>query len=243
MSALAAAAIGAGGAIIGGAFKFFEGASQKKQAAQIAKNNPFSPEAMPYQVGLQTKLAQENYTNGMPGEVAAKQGIQQNAANAQANAVKGATSSGDVLDASNKIGLGADDATRKLALQAASYKSNALGGYEAALGQEAGWTDQLYKNNQLQPYLRAANTAASLQGAGAINEAGGIDEAVTGAMAGGQEYGNAKYAKFLASTNPNGNPNSYASSITNPYTNNLMDTPNKKNSINSLMALSALYNV
>lgn len=197
MSALAAAAIGAGGAIIGGAFKFFQGQSQKKQAEQIAKMNPFIPETMPSAVTQATNLAAQNYTNGMPGMVAAEQGIKQNAGNAQSFAAKGATSSGDILDAANKINTQSEDATLKLALQAASYKSNALGGYQAALGTEAGWQDQLYKNNTLQPYLRAANTAASLQGAGSINEAAGVDDAITGIQSGAQEYATMQGKKNL----------------------------------------------
>lgn len=197
MSGIASAAIGVGGSLIGGAFKFFEGQSQKKQAAQIARNNPFVPETLPAEVALSTKLAQENYTNGMPGEYSAKQQIGQNAANAGAVAAKGATSGGDLIDAANKIQLNSDDATRQLALQAASYKSNALGGYEAALGNQAGWQDKLYQNNQLQPYLRAANTAASLQGAGAMNEFSGIDEASQGLQAGAQEYNNSQYKKKM----------------------------------------------
>lgn len=203
MTAIAAAAIGAGGAVIGGAFKFFEGQSQKKQAAQIAKNNPFQPQELPAEVQLQTKLAQENFTNGMPGQATERQQISQNAGNAQAAVAKGATTGGDIIDAANKIQLNSDDATRSLALQAASYKSNALGGYEAALGNQAGWQDRLYQNNQLQPYLRAANTSAALTGAGNINEASGLDEATTGVTAGAQDYTNAKYKNKLAGMDTN----------------------------------------
>jgi hypothetical protein len=197
MSGIAAAAIGVGGSLIGGAFKFFEGQSQKKQADQIARNNPFVPQTMPAEVQLATKLAGQNYTNGMPGQYTARQQIGQNAANAGAIAAKGATSGGDLIDSANKIQLNADNATRDLALQAASYKSNALGGYEAALGNQAGWQDKLYQNNQLQPYLRAANTSAALTGAGSMNEFSGIDEATTGLQAGGQEITNSQYKKKM----------------------------------------------
>lgn len=205
MTALASAAVGAGGAIIGGAFKFFEGQSQKKQAAQIAKMNPFIPETMPGAVTQATNLAAQNYTNGMPGQVAAAQGIRQNSGNAYAAASKGATSSGDLLDAANKINAQSLDATRDLAVQAASYKSNALGGYEAALDTQAGWQDKLYKNNTLDPYLRAANTAASLQGAGSLNEAAGIDDAITGIQSGAQEYSTQQQKSKLLSGGLNTN--------------------------------------
>lgn len=229
MSALAAAAIGVGGSVIGGAFKFFEGQSQKKQANQIAKNNPFVPEVMPAEVGLQTRLAQENFTNGMPGMNTAQQQIAQNAINAGTISAKGATSGADLIDSANKIQLNSDDATRQLALQAASYKSNALGGYEAALGNQAGWQDKLYERNQAEPYNRAANTSAALTGAGNLNEFGGIDTATQGLGAGAQELNNNKLAIQLAKIKAQGQDNwpVYSSQRKN------LDT-------NSILAISAL---
>jgi hypothetical protein len=238
MAGIAAATIGAGGAIIGGAFKFFSGQSQKKQAEQIAKNNPFQPEDMPYQVGLSTRLAQDNYLNGMPGFNTAQQQIRQNAGNAGALAAKGATSGGDLIDAANKIQVNSDEATRQLALQASSYKSNALGGYQAALDTQAGWQDKLYKNNQLDPYLRAANQSAALTGAGNINQAAGIDDALTGVTSGLGSYLGDKKASMY---NPDGSIKTMgqykglddlsASSVSNiPSVNS-----------NSLLALSALF--
>lgn len=197
MTAIAAAAIGAGGAVLGGAFKFISGQNQINEGRRIAKNNPFVAETMPGEVRQATQLAERNYTNGMPGMTYAKQQITQNAGNAGAIAEKGASSGGDILDAANKIQGNANDATQQLALQAASYKSNALRGYEAALNTQAGWQDKLYQNNQLQPYLRAANTAASLEGAGHLNEAAGIDNAITGIQSGAQEFATAKYRNRL----------------------------------------------
>jgi hypothetical protein len=198
MSGIAAAAIGAGGAIIGSGINYFKGKSQIDEGKEIAKKNPFQAQRMPDEVKQATELAQQNFTNGMPGMQYAKQGIQQNAGNAFAAASKGASSSGDILDSANKIQSNANTANQDLAMQAASYKSNALGGYEAALNNQAGWQDKLYQNNQLQPYLRAANTAASLIGAGNINESNAIDSAVTGLTAAGQEYGNFKYGNMLS---------------------------------------------
>lgn len=202
MAGITAAFIGGGVALTGDTFKFIQGANQKKQAAQLAAANPFVQEQMPSQVTQATQLAQQNYTNGMPGTQYAKNGIARNATNATATASRGASSGGDILDAANKIQLGSNDATLKLAMDAASYKSNALGGYEAALGTEAGWTDQLYKNNTLAPYLRSANTASSLQGAGAINENNAIDSAETGIMTAGENYTNSKYKNLLSTKYP-----------------------------------------
>lgn len=195
------AAIAGGTALIGDAFKYFKGKSQIDQANQIAKNNPFTPESMPYQVKLATQLAAQNYRNGMPGMSQAQNAINRNAGNAYATANKGASSGGDLLDAANKIQVNSNDASQQLALQAASYKSNALGGYEAALGNEGQWQDKLYQNNQLQPYLRAANTSAALTGAGNVNEFGAIDSALTTVQATGQNIANKNYLKQLNQTN------------------------------------------
>lgn len=228
MSGLAAAAIGAAPGLIEGAVGLFTGASQKRQAAQIAKNNPFIPEQLPGQVKQATQLAAQNYTNGMPGITAAKQQISQNAGDAEAAVAKSASSSGDILDSANKINNNSQNASLQLAMQAASYKSNALGGYEAALDTEGQWEDKLYKNNQLDPYLRAANTAASLEGAGQTNEFKGLDTALTGLETGAAAFGGGKpkTGQLLSSV-----PKPNIPSAT-------FDTSN----INSLMAAS-MYNL
>lgn len=196
--ALTVGLISGGASLIGSGINYFKGKSQVDQANEIAKKNPFIAQRMPGEVTQATNLAAQNYTNGMPGMQYAKQGITQNSGNAFAAASKGASSSGDILDSANKIQSNANTANQELAMQAASYKSNALGGYEAALNNQAGWEDKLYQNNQLQPYLRAANTAAALTGAGNINESNAIDSAVTGLMAAGQEFGNIKYGNQLS---------------------------------------------
>lgn len=233
MSGLAAAAIGAAPGLIEGAVGLFTGASQKRQAAQIAKNNPFIPEQLPGQVKQATQLAAQNYTNGMPGITAAKQQISQNAGDAEAAVAKGASSSGDILDSANKINNNSQNASLELAMQAASYKSNALGGYEAALNTEGQWEDKLYKNNQLDPYLRAANTAASLEGAGNINEFKGLDEAVGGLQTGYQDFSNSKTAGQFTFGNPRGPQINGGQTPTTG-----LNTSN----INSLMAAS-MYNL
>ena len=188
MDPLTAAAIGGGSGILEGIFGFVKGQQQISQANAIAKANPFIPEEMPGSVTQATNLAAQNYTNGMPGMPAAKQQIAQNAGNAFSGVAKTASGSGDLIDAANKINTGTQDASLKLAMEAASYKSNALSGYQEALGNEAQWQDKLYKNNTLEPYLRAANTAASLLGAGNQNEFKGVDSALSGVQTGIEDY-------------------------------------------------------
>src|ERR1700741_3047515 len=88
-----------------GAYKAIDGANQKAKANRLAESNIFSPEEMPYQVGLATDLAARNYTNGMPGEGQARNDINRNAASSFYRGSQGATSGGDILDLATRIGL------------------------------------------------------------------------------------------------------------------------------------------
>lgn len=179
MTAIAAGAIISGGL---GIYKTIEGANQRADAKKLAANNVFTPMQMPGQVKQATNLAAQNYYNGMPGTAAAQNMISNNGANAFYNGSQGASSGGDLLDLAAKINQGQNVATNNLSLQAANYKANALGGYENALNNEGDWQAKLYNNNVLQPYLRTANTAASMYGAGAQNEFSGLDQIGTAAL-------------------------------------------------------------
>lgn len=173
MSGFAAAGLATAGL---GAYKAINGANQTAKADRLAKSNIFTPEEMPYQVGLGTQLAQRNYTNGMPGTQDALNNINRNAASTFYKGQNAATSGGDILDLATRIGMGTNQATNQLAQQGAQYKSNALGEYQGALGNEAQWQSKLYNNNTLQPYMRTANLAASMYGAGQQNLYSGLDD-------------------------------------------------------------------
>lgn len=173
MSAIAAAGIVSAGL---GAYKAISGANQIADSKRLAKRNIFTPEEMPYEVGLSTDLAARNYSNGMPGEGQARNDINRNAASSFYRGAQGATSGGDILDLATRIGMGTSTATNQLAAQGAQYKANALGEYQNALGNQAQWRDKLYNNNTLQPYMRTANLASSMYGAGQQNLYGGLDD-------------------------------------------------------------------
>lgn len=185
MTALAAGAILSGGL---GIYKTIQGANQRADAKKLAANNIFQPQQMPGQVKLATNLAAQNYYNGLPGTAAAQQMINGNGQNAFYNGSQGASSGGDLLDLAAKINQGQNVATNDLALKAANYKASALGNYEGALNNEGQWEDKLYNNNVLQPYLRTANTAAALEGAGAMNEFSGLDQVASAGLG----YANSK---------------------------------------------------
>lgn len=173
MSGFAAAGLVTAGL---GAYKAINGANQTAKANRLAASNIFTPEEMPYQVGLGTQLAQRNYTNGMPGTQDALNNINRNAASTFYKGQNAATSGGDILDLATRIGMGTNQATNQLAQQGAQYKANALGEYQGALGNEAQWQSKLYNNNTLQPYMRTANLAASMYGAGQQNLYSGLDD-------------------------------------------------------------------
>ncbi len=212
MTAIAAAAIVSGGL---GVYKAVEGANQRADAKKLAASNVFTPQRMPGQVQLATNLAAKNYYNGLPGTAAAQQMIGRNAAQSYYEGSQGASSGGDLLDLAAKTNMGANMATNNLAQQSANYKAQAAGAYQAALNNEAGWEDRLYQNNELQPYLRKANTAAALEGAGATNMFSGLDQIGTAALGyasaqnqqknGGDSsytFGQKNNAPYLSAANP-----------------------------------------
>lgn len=221
MTFIAAAAIGS---FALGAYKVGSGIAQKNKANKLAENNHFTPEQLPGEVTQATNLAAQNYSNGMPGTAYARQGINSNAANAFYNGSQGASSGGDLLDLASKINYGQNQATNQLSAQQAQYKQQALGGYENALGNQANWQKQLYNNNTLQPYLRTANLAASMYGAGQQNTFSGLDDiASTGvgyATARGAQNQNNQINQTMGNATGNGyiNPGQTPSSFPTAYT-------------------------
>jgi hypothetical protein len=194
MTALAAGAIISGGL---GIYKAVSGANQVADAKKLAKQNVFTPETLPTEIKQATNLAAQNYYNGMPGTANERQLIQQTGGNAFYNGSQGASSGGDLIDLAGKINYGTNVATNDLAQKAAAYKANAAGAYEQALGNEGSWQDKLYKNNSLDPYLRTANTAASMYGAGKQNEFSGLDQIGTAGLGYASGYADQQFQKKL----------------------------------------------
>jgi len=216
---IAAGAVSAGLGI----YKAVKGANQTAQANRLAKSNIFTPEEMPSEVGLATDLAARNYTNGMPGDAQARNDINRNSATQFYRGSQGASSGGDVLDLATRIGQGTNLATNNLNAQESQYKAQALGGYESALGNQAQWQRQLYNNNTLQPYLRTANLASSMYGAGQQNLYSGLDDIGSSVIGAAKAYGGGSDA----TTQPQGSPvnnSPYATPIT---TNNTPYVPYK----------------
>lgn len=182
LAALAASAIPA-------IAKLFGGGKQVKDAKALAAGNKFTRYQTPEQVLQATKLAEGNYRNGMPGQSRAENRIGTMEAGALNTATQGASSSGDLIDASTRINFGADQASNQLADQEAAYKAQALQGYEGALNNEAQYADKAYQINYLDPYIRKANTAAAMYGAGKINQQSGLDGLATTALTAASMFG------------------------------------------------------
>jgi hypothetical protein len=203
MTFIAAAAIGS---VALGAYKTINGANQTAKANRLAKSNIFTPEEMPYEVGLGTDLAARNYTNGMPGTANAVNNINRNAATQFYRGQQGATSGGDILDLATRIGQGTNMATNQLGAQEAQYKSGALNQYEGALNNQANWQKQLYNNNTLQPYLRTANLASSMYGAGQQNMYSGLDDIGSSVVGAASAFGANNKPPQSTFFNPNTSP-------------------------------------
>ncbi len=185
IAALAASAIPAIG-------KLFGGGSQVRKAKALDASNVFTPYQTPSQVLEATRLAQQAYTNPVQGQATAINNIQGAGATAFANGVQGASSSGDVLDLASKVQANENNAFNKLNTEAIGYRDRALNDLTGALNNEAQYADKEYQVNVLDPYLRKANLAASMYGAGKINQSSGLDSLATTALAGATAYSNYK---------------------------------------------------
>ena len=199
MTFIAAAAIGG---LALGTYNAVNGANQSAKAERLAKSNIFTPEEMPYEVGLGTDLAARNYTNGMPGSAQARSDIQRTAATGFYRGQQGATSGADIQDLATRIGYGTNLANNQLGAREQEYKANALGQYESALGNQAQWQSKLYNNNTLQPYLRTANLASSMYGAGQQNLYSGIDDIGSSAVGAAQAFGGSRPTSGAPWQNP-----------------------------------------
>lgn len=175
-----------------GIAKLFGGGSQIDQAKKLDASNKFTAYQTPAQILEATKLAEQEFRNGMPGMSTAVNNLGTSAATAFNNGVQGASSGGDVLDLATKVQMGQNEGVKGLNREALDFRTNALGNYTGALQNEAQYADKAYQINQLDPYLRKANLAASLYGAGKTNQFSGLDSLSTSALAGITAFQNAK---------------------------------------------------
>lgn len=177
-------------AAISAGYKFVQGVGQVKEGKRIAKNNKFVNYKRPSEVTQALNLAERNYTNGLPGSDILQNRIGSNAAAAMTAAREGSSSSGDVLDAVTKVGLGTNRAMQDLSLQEQNFEQNALKGYTDQLGVSAGYGDKEFNYNVAQPYARNAAAASALIGAGnqnkfsAFDDIAGMATTAMGSMAG-----------------------------------------------------------
>ncbi len=168
-------AVSAGVAAVSAGYSIYNGEKQKSDAKKLAADNTLAPYEIPGQVREATSIAERTFLNGMPGVESAKGDISRAGANAFSQAKDAATSSNDLLDSIAKIQLMENNAFSDLAEQSSLFKLKAGDAYQDALMREAQYEDKSYQKNEEDPYLRKANAAAAMYGAGQTNIGNGIN--------------------------------------------------------------------
>lgn len=144
----------------------------RKQQRQAEAINPVDPGPNQALLDNARILGDRSSNYMMPGFSAAEAGINASAASAYDNAVQGAASSGDVLDAAARIAYGQQSSLNNLHTQNAAGRDQALLQYlnaNAAAGADStGWQRQQFLNDQ--------QRRAQLMNAGQLNEMNAIQD-------------------------------------------------------------------
>lgn len=205
---LAAAGISAIPSIISG----ISGIGQRRQAKRL-RNKAVDPNYQMNTANIQNAETLRNrYSNyEMPGYNQALNNINSGSASAFNSGVRGASSSGDVLDLATRIAYGTGQQARQLEMTNAQGKDNALSDYlsaNAAAGQEQ-VNANAYDRQRYQDQLAEA---AALYGAGnqnTMNAATGIASIGTSLLMNPSNNSNQTMGQLNG--NPNVNPAGYAS--------------------------------
>lgn len=121
-------------------------------------------------------LADQFFNPRMPGAKNLVSQAGSATANAIDNAVQGATSSGDVLDAVTKIDYNSRQQINDIGAAEAEFANNAQQNYVNQLMNDAQYTDKQFDVNQMQPYVNQVARGQALIGAGNNNKFGGGSE-------------------------------------------------------------------
>jgi len=120
----------------------------------------------------------------MPGINYANARVDQNAANSQYRLQKGATNSSQLLSGLAGIQMNSNIAARGLMGAEAGDQMRRDDIFRRSLGVMAGYQDKKWELNKMQPYQDAARTKAALIQGGLTNLAGGVNQSLSGIMAG-----------------------------------------------------------
>jgi hypothetical protein len=154
---------------------------------QAFKSNDLAKEQRPeYKAPIEAdqalNVAKQQAYGSMPGEEQARQRIEQQSATAMSRATNVADSGSDVLGFAAGINKSSNDANRQVDAREEQYRSNAIRNLQGALGVRAGYTDQEFKINQMDPYA-SKELAGSVMKEGAIqNIAGGVNSSISNYM-------------------------------------------------------------
>jgi hypothetical protein len=154
---------------------------------QAFKSNDLAKEQRPeYKAPIEADQAlsvakQQAYGN-MPGYENAKQNVEQQSATAFSRGTNVADSGSDMLGLTAGINESERKGNANIDARNEQYRSNAIRNLQGALGVRAGYTDQEFKVNQMDPYL-SSQQASSVMGEGAIqNIAGGVNSSISNYM-------------------------------------------------------------
>lgn len=155
---------------------------------QLLKGGSMNPVRPSYEI---PKAAQEELTlsrmglNGrMPGAAQAEERIDQNAAGSGYRLQKGATNSSQLLSGLSGIQLNSNIAARGLMESEAVDRARREAIFRRSLGVMAGFQDKKWQLDKYEPFQDAARTKAALVGGGLQNLAGGVNQSLSGLLAG-----------------------------------------------------------
>lgn len=160
---------------------------------QLLRGAGMNPQRPKYEIpaAAQEELASARMQQfgRMPGINYASARLDQNAANSQYRLQRGATNSNQLLSGLNGIQLQSNIASRGLMEAEAGDYIRRENNLRRSLGVMAGYQDKQFQLNKYEPFQDAARTKAALIGGGLQNLSGGVNQSLSGLMA-GQMMGN-----------------------------------------------------
>lgn len=137
---------------------------------------------MPDEVKQLLGIAQQQAYGDMPGYQQAKSNIEQQAATGFSRAENVAQSGSDLLGYVAASGVGQNRAMNELAASNAAYQTQQKERLKDALRIVAGYQDQEFNVNQLQPYQESQDAAAVMREGAIQNIVGGVQGGVSNYM-------------------------------------------------------------
>ncbi len=206
-------------------YKGISGYNQAQQGKDMMNNLHRPTYQTPNEIYGNLNLAKSAYLDErLPGEGTALNRIQGNTSAAVQQAQQYGRTPAEIMAAITGASGNADSAVNDLATKGAQYHLGAQHDYQSALQTLAGYKDQEFNINQLQPYNQDRQYAQDLIGAGNKNLNSAVGEVGTfaGTDAGSKSLGGL-YDKFFGKSNTTGGSEPF------DYSNLYPEQPNQTN--------------